>query len=554
MEQQTAIYESFWTNHSQRSADGVHFRTTTSDSEATLPLMREFANGSDMLTTTVDKYFGTWTGVVIPTLEFMWSVIIFIRFGWIVAHMGIGLSLLMILNCAVSSSLTMISISVITSNGLYGGIYSILDNSLGTGMALSITLIYAFGLIAFASIEIIGSVAGLQSVVNIHIFDTDYLNVILISNVCLLAVFICALYGSKMIHYTSICFFGILVTCFCSIFIGFYSSHLTRISWDQFESNFLPPDKWNYKTSLSYIFPCFTGILTGTNRSPVLLYPSKDISRGGFLSILISTLFYSLLMVFLGSSLSRYQLDNDSFILLHIAWPTQHLATAGIFLVGLGSALQCIYSCIQVLNSVLESFDLYLHHPYIAFVIVYGICSLLTLIPELEWMAIIVSMSFLLCYALVNASCMLFYFFPTVSWRPEFQSNSILSLLGLIWCIMLMFQLNQHEAYALILISIGLSIFGQVYVDKSNWGTNIQGLLYHVTLNDLLQRDYERYFLRKSYSRTNWRPQIIVFLNPDDFKKLDSWITIADTLSLGTTLSVFCSLIKPSDIGNYFTH
>lgn len=89
-------------------------------------------SGSDTFT---DMKLGTFRGVLLPTCEFMWSVLIFIRFGWIVGSLGIGMTWALIFLCALNVAITMSSLSAITTNGIpRGNVVNMLTKSLGSGL------------------------------------------------------------------------------------------------------------------------------------------------------------------------------------------------------------------------------------------------------------------------------------------------------------------------------------------------------------------------------------------------------------------------------------
>lgn len=56
-------------------------------------------------------------GVLIPCLLNIWGVMLFLRISWVVAHAGIGLSLVIIAISAVVCIITTLSLSAISTNG-----------------------------------------------------------------------------------------------------------------------------------------------------------------------------------------------------------------------------------------------------------------------------------------------------------------------------------------------------------------------------------------------------------------------------------------------------
>lgn len=111
--------------------------------------------------TSRENMYGTLRGSIVPTLEFMWSVIVFIRFGYILGKAGLVMALFLCIICSLVMVFTASSISSIATNSIHrvmeGGIYRILEKSLGKSVGSSIALLYYLGLTMLISIEIVGS-------------------------------------------------------------------------------------------------------------------------------------------------------------------------------------------------------------------------------------------------------------------------------------------------------------------------------------------------------------------------------------------------------------
>ena len=107
---------------------------------------------------------GTWAGVFIPTCEFMWSVLLFVRFGIITGQSGWLVALLIVGLCACTVVITGSSIAAIATNGIpTGGVFAILEKSFGFGIGGAIALIYYIGLVILIAVEIQGSGESIES-------------------------------------------------------------------------------------------------------------------------------------------------------------------------------------------------------------------------------------------------------------------------------------------------------------------------------------------------------------------------------------------------------
>jgi amino acid transporter len=82
-----------------------------------------------------NRHHGTFLGVFVPTCEFAWSVLLFIRFGFIAGEAGVIGSILLILLCSITTFVTCSSVFALATNGLpQGGMYKILSQTLGKGV------------------------------------------------------------------------------------------------------------------------------------------------------------------------------------------------------------------------------------------------------------------------------------------------------------------------------------------------------------------------------------------------------------------------------------
>lgn len=109
------------------------------------------------------RLHATFTGVTLPTLEFQWSILLFVRFASVLASSGLLPTVAILLVCALTVAMTVSSVSAIATNGMpRGGVHAVLDRSLGVGIGGGITLIYYAGLAVLVAVELHGS--GRQSV------------------------------------------------------------------------------------------------------------------------------------------------------------------------------------------------------------------------------------------------------------------------------------------------------------------------------------------------------------------------------------------------------
>ena len=103
---------------------------------------------------------GTISGVLVPTCENMWGVLIFLRFFFVVGHAGVWQSLLIVFVSFMSSFFTTMSLSAMATNGPVeaGGAYFIISRALGHKLGGAVGCTYYLGLSLLAVLEVLGAI------------------------------------------------------------------------------------------------------------------------------------------------------------------------------------------------------------------------------------------------------------------------------------------------------------------------------------------------------------------------------------------------------------
>jgi amino acid transporter len=103
---------------------------------------------------------GTISGVVVPTCENMWGVLIFLRFFFIVGHAGVWHTLFIVLVSYLSAFFTTMSLAAMATNGPVeaGGAYYIISRALGHKIGGAVGCTYFLGLSLTVVLEVLGRV------------------------------------------------------------------------------------------------------------------------------------------------------------------------------------------------------------------------------------------------------------------------------------------------------------------------------------------------------------------------------------------------------------
>ncbi|KAJ9588119.1 hypothetical protein L9F63_018510, partial [Diploptera punctata] len=120
--------------------------------------------------------FGWIKGVLVRNLLNIWGVMLFLRLSWVVGQAGIGQGLLLITATSVVTSITALSMSAISTNGVIkgGGTYYMISRSLGPEFGGSIGLIFSLANAVACAMYVVGfceSMSDLLKTFSVSIVD-----------------------------------------------------------------------------------------------------------------------------------------------------------------------------------------------------------------------------------------------------------------------------------------------------------------------------------------------------------------------------------------------
>lgn len=154
----------------------------------------------------VNVKLGTVQGALIPTVLNTLSIIMFLRFGFILSETGIlGMFLLLLIGYLIDFT-TALSLSAIATNGTVkgGGAYYLSSRTLGPEFGGSVGVIFTLGQIANVALNVVGLVEsvvknfGSRHGVVAHVFPEGAWWAFLYSTIVLIACTLICLFGSKV--------------------------------------------------------------------------------------------------------------------------------------------------------------------------------------------------------------------------------------------------------------------------------------------------------------------------------------------------------------------
>ena len=398
---------------------------------------------------TESKAFGTFSGVFAPTLLTILGVIMFLREGWVVGNAGLLGAWLIILVAFGITGFTGLSLSSITTNIRIGagGAFSVISQSLGLEVGGSIGVPLYLSQALAVSMYIFGFRAGW-----LWIFpDHPALIVDLVTFGVLFGIaFISAGLAFK-IQYLIMAVVAIsLISVAGSVFQG--SMQHSVQWWGNFkgspENGFAGIGFW---AVFAVFFPASTGIMAGANMSGDLKNPRRSIPIGTMSAIGLSLLIYLALAYWLARSASPEELMGNYTIMVEkAAWGPAVLA--GLLGATFSSALSSLVGAPRILQA-LGSHDILpagkwfatktaKGEPRNAMLLTGAIVLGALMLRNLNAVAPLITMFFLITYAMINIVVLIEQSLGLTSFRPLFRIPRLVSLLGAIGCIFAMFIVN----------------------------------------------------------------------------------------------------------------
>ncbi|XP_074110335.1 sodium chloride cotransporter 69 [Cotesia typhae] len=280
--------------------------------------------------------FGWIQGVLMRCLLNIWGVMLFLRLSWVVAQAGVGQAVLLILTTTVVTTITSLSMSAISTNGLIkgGGTYYMISRSLGPEFGGSIGLIFSLANAVACSMYVVGFCESLQDLLRsfgLCIYDCAHYDVRIIGCITICVLLAIVMIGMEWEAKAQIGLLIILLIALGDFIIGTfvgpknneeYAKGFIGYNAELFRENFAPDYReydgisHNFFSVLAIFFPAATGILAGANISGDLKDPQKAIPKGTILAILLTTISYLLMAAMVGGSVLRQASGNVSDLLI----------------------------------------------------------------------------------------------------------------------------------------------------------------------------------------------------------------------------------------------
>jgi potassium/chloride transporter 9 len=277
---------------------------------------------------------GTFAGVFVPVTLNVLSILMFLRFGFLLGQAGLVGMMSMLIGAYTINLLTTLSISAIATNGTVrgGGAYYLISRSLGPEFGGSIGIVYYLGSVFNTSLNAVGLIDCLIENFGTHgghmaeWLPQSYWWQFLWATVVLVLCTLICLAGSGLFARCSNGLLLVLLVATISIPLsaavkGPFSNPkedivFTGLSMDTFRQNQLPQftrgatgsadrHRENFQDLFGILFPATGGILAGASMSGDLKHPSKAIPKGTLYGIGLTFILYTLVVFAMAASIAR---------------------------------------------------------------------------------------------------------------------------------------------------------------------------------------------------------------------------------------------------------
>lgn len=488
---------------------------------------------------------GTFSGVFVPTSLNVLSILMFIRWGFILGQGGVVGMMGMLIVAYLINLVTTMSISAVASNGTVrgGGAYYLISRSLGPEFGGSIGIVFYLGFIFNTGLNAVGlidclnqnfgSVSGNWSTFLPEGFWWQYLwstiVLVLCTAICLAGSSIFARASNGLLLVVLVATLSIPLSAlvkrpFHDLKAGI---QFTGLSAKTFRENLMPHftrraagsqlrRKEDFQDLFGILFPATGGIFAGASMSGDLKNPSKSIPRGTLYGLALTFTAYTLVILAMAASISRHSLYNNvnvvqdtniSGVLILLGEFSTTFFSTLMGVIGPAKLLQAIAR-----DSVLPGLSIFgqgtkkSDEPIYAILFTYLVAQV-TMLLDINQIASFITMTYLMTFFVTNLACFLLKLSSAPNFRPSFHYfNWWTALLGALASVAAMFFVDGLYATGSVGILVFIFLLIHYTTPPKSWGDVSQSLIYHQVRKYLLR-------LRQREHVKFWRPQILLFVN-----------------------------------------
>lgn len=520
---------------------------------------------------------GMFSGVYVPTCLNVLSILMFLRFGFILGQAGILGTMGMLIAAYAINLITTFSLSAIASNGTVrgGGAYYLISRSLGPEFGGSIGVVFYMGFVFNTGLNAVGLIdciklnfgkstgnwSNVLPETQWYLYLWATLVLVLCTGICLAGSSIFARASNGLLVVLVIATLSIPVSAL--IMSPFEDRRLgieyTGMSVRTFLGNLKPrltrgaagsqlDTKETFQDLFGILFPATGGIFAGASMSGDLRNPSKSISKGTLYGLGTTFVLYTLVILAMAFTITRASFNRNANIIQEVNI-SGFVILAGEFASSFFSTLMGVIGSAKLLqalarDNLLPGFSIFGQgtkkgdEPTYAIIMTF-IVAQITMLCDLNQIASFVTMTYLMTFLVMNLACFLLKIGSAPNFRPSFHFfNWQTALTGTIISGAAMFFVDGLYATGCVGILMAIFLIIHYTSPPKSWGDVSQNLIYHQVRKYLLR-------LRQEHVKF-WRPQILLFVN--DPRRQYNLIQFCNSMKKGA-LYILGHVIVTDDFG-----
>ncbi|KAJ5486187.1 hypothetical protein N7530_000487 [Penicillium desertorum] len=509
------------------------------------------------------KKLGTFSGVFVPTTLNVLSILMFLRFGFILGQAGVlGILGLLLVSYTINLVTTM-SLSAIATNGTVrgGGAYYLISRSLGPEFGGSIGIVFYLGYVFNTGMNAVGLVDcftqnfGRQSGDWGNFLEEGFwwqylwgtIILVLCTGICLAGSSIFARASNGLLVILLVATFSIPISAiFMKPFpIPYQGVEFTGLRLKTLMGNLKPhltkgaagsqiKGRETFQDLFGILFPATGGIFAGASMSGDLRNPSKSIPKGTLSGLALTFVAYGLVILAMAASVTRESFYNNVNV-IQIVNASDSVILLGEFATSFFSALMGVIGSAKLLqavarDSLLPGIGIFAQgaqktdDPIYAIIVTF-VFAQVTMLFDINRIASLVTMTYLMTFLVTNLACFLLKIGSAPNFRPSFHYfNWQTAAAGTLVSGISMFFVDGVYATGCVGILVVLFLLIHYSSPPKPWGDVSQSLIYHQVRKYLLR-------LRQEHVKF-WRPQILLFVS--DIDRQYKMVSFCNSLKKGS--------------------
>ena len=489
---------------------------------------------------------GTFAGVFTPSVLTILGIILFLRLGFVVGNAGLGRALVIIGLANAISVLTSFSLAAIATNLKVkgGGDYYLISRTLGVEFGGAIGLVLFLAQSVSVGFYCLGFGEALAGILGPGTWSPQ-----LIAAVAAAFLMLLSWLGADV----ATRFQYLVMACLAAALISFFAGGLPRVDPGMWTRNWAPlaqaPSFW---LLFAIFFPAVTGFTQGVSMSGDLADPGRSLPLGTFLAVGISLLVYFGVALVFAGALPGSILATDYLAMKRLSL-VPWLIDAGVIAATLSSGMASFLGAPRILQSLAGDHILPVLNPFAKGhgpagnprrgVLLTGVIAYATIgLGQLNLIAPVVSMFFLVSYGLLNIATYYEARSNSPSFRPRFRwYHRGLSLAGGLGCLGAMLAIDPAAGAVAVAVLLAMYQYLKRTAGPARWADSSRSFHLQLVREHLLAAASE------SGHPRDWRPHLLVLAQEEELRP--RLVEFASWLEGGSGLTSVLKLVEAEGPG-----